>query len=488
MATTITAEQQQQQQQEEANAQLASQDVGLIFVREYYTFLNKKPNRLHAFYNKDSTFVRGDEGTLTNTIKGQEEIRKKIEECKFEDCKVLITQVDSQTSANNGILIQALGEMCNQNGPSQKFSQTFFLATQPNGYYVLNDIFRFLKDEVEIDYYTVDHEEAGSAPAVPTAVTPIVNNIASPAIHQQTPPTPSQDAAVGNATTTVVSNDDNTAASPVVTQKSAMATQQHETPVAAITATPDAVPSSPANVAPKKESETAPVAAKPTAPKTWANLTAATPATNGIAIDRASTTATAGTSSASTVTSEKPSVANAQPQPQPQRQPQQQQQQQSQPQQQQPQQQQLQPQQQQQQQQHHQHSNKNQQARKVYATQIFVKLVNESINEDQLIEVFSEVGTVKSCSIVRQKNCAFVEFNSPESCQKALLQHKFPVHGHTVLAEERRYNNNQQRYNNTTPFDPRRSSNNTNSSSDRKGHKQNRQNQGGKGKGALTSK
>lgn len=77
MATT-TAEQQhyhyqqQQQQQKDNNTQLASQDVGLIFVREYYTFLNKKPNRLHAFYNKDSTLVRGDEGTLTTTMKGQE--------------------------------------------------------------------------------------------------------------------------------------------------------------------------------------------------------------------------------------------------------------------------------------------------------------------------------------------------------------------------------------------------------------------------------
>jgi hypothetical protein len=51
---------------------LASQDVGLIFVREYYTFLNKKPSRLYAFYNKDSLFVRGDEGANVTTAKGQD--------------------------------------------------------------------------------------------------------------------------------------------------------------------------------------------------------------------------------------------------------------------------------------------------------------------------------------------------------------------------------------------------------------------------------
>lgn len=50
----------------------SSQDVGLIFVREYYTFLNKKPQRLYAFYGKDSLLVRGDEGETVQTYHGQE--------------------------------------------------------------------------------------------------------------------------------------------------------------------------------------------------------------------------------------------------------------------------------------------------------------------------------------------------------------------------------------------------------------------------------
>lgn len=144
---------------------LASHEIGLIFVREYYTFLNKSPNKLYGFYGKDSFMVRGDEGqsSPSTAIQGQEEIRKKIEDLHFEDCRVLVSQVDSQISANNGILVQVLGEMCNMDGPLQKFSQTFFLAPQINGYYVLNDIFRFLKDEVNIDYYTCDEEKAAAA-------------------------------------------------------------------------------------------------------------------------------------------------------------------------------------------------------------------------------------------------------------------------------------------------------------------------------------
>lgn len=56
------------------NGKITSQDVGLIFAREYYTFLNKRPNRLHAFYGLDSLLVRGDEGETVSMVKGQEVI------------------------------------------------------------------------------------------------------------------------------------------------------------------------------------------------------------------------------------------------------------------------------------------------------------------------------------------------------------------------------------------------------------------------------
>lgn len=60
----------------------------------------------------------------------------------FDDCKVFVSNVDSQSSADGGIIVQVLGEMSNGAGPWRKFAQTFFLAEQPNGFFVLNDIFR----------------------------------------------------------------------------------------------------------------------------------------------------------------------------------------------------------------------------------------------------------------------------------------------------------------------------------------------------------
>jgi hypothetical protein len=51
-----------------------------------------------------------------------------------------------------GLIVQVLGELSNNGGAWHKFSQTFFLAEQPQGYYVLNDIFRFLKEDIDPEY------------------------------------------------------------------------------------------------------------------------------------------------------------------------------------------------------------------------------------------------------------------------------------------------------------------------------------------------
>ena len=68
----------------------------------------------------------------------------------------MLSSVDSLASTGGGIVIQVLGELSNRDEPSQKFAETFFLAEQPNGYFVLNDIFRYLKEDVESDYDGTD--------------------------------------------------------------------------------------------------------------------------------------------------------------------------------------------------------------------------------------------------------------------------------------------------------------------------------------------
>lgn len=128
-------------------------EVGWLFVQQYYTFMNQSPDKLHLFYNKHSLCVHGVEGDTDSLVaEGQENIHAQISDRKFKDCKVLVSSVDSQASSSGGVVVQVLGEMSNAGLQCHKFCQTFFLAEQPSGYYVLNDIFRFLKEDVDADY------------------------------------------------------------------------------------------------------------------------------------------------------------------------------------------------------------------------------------------------------------------------------------------------------------------------------------------------
>lgn len=128
--------------------EIAKDEVGWYFVEQYYTTLSRSPEKLYLFYNKRSQLVSGQETEKMDVCVGQRAINDKIKELDFQDCKVRVTNVDSQASDSN-IVIQVIGEISNKSQPHRKFTQTFVLATQTNGYFVLNDIFRYLVDEEE---------------------------------------------------------------------------------------------------------------------------------------------------------------------------------------------------------------------------------------------------------------------------------------------------------------------------------------------------
>jgi len=87
----------------------------------------------------------------------------------YQDCKVRVTNVDSQGSGDN-IVIQVIGEVSNKSSESKKFVQCFVLASQPSGYYVLNDMLRYINDEPEEEL----EDTAGPDPAT-------VETVAEPA-------------------------------------------------------------------------------------------------------------------------------------------------------------------------------------------------------------------------------------------------------------------------------------------------------------------
>ncbi|KAJ3469273.1 hypothetical protein MRS44_003338 [Fusarium solani] len=160
------------------NSNLSKDEVGWYFVEQYYTTLSKSPEKLHLFYGKRSQFVYGLEAEVANVSVGRQAIQERIKALDFQDCKVRVSNVDSQASFEN-IVIQVIGETSNKAGEPKKFVQTFVLAQQPSGYFVLNDILRYIDDETDdesaaapeepVEEPEVAEEEPAAAPVEPEA-------------------------------------------------------------------------------------------------------------------------------------------------------------------------------------------------------------------------------------------------------------------------------------------------------------------------------
>ena len=264
---------------------------------------------------------------LTKPI--DQEIHNKITSIGFEDCKVFIHSVDAQSSANGGIIIQVIGEMSNHNDPWRKFVQTFFLAEQPNGYFVLNDIFRFLKEEtLEGDGTDEEVHESNTVPE-PVPVAQTVVSPPEPAYEPLCDPAPPP-AVVENSVPAVVADEAPTTdiSEPHVTQTPTPAPEEHIPPpvAAAPVAQPNGVhtpepekltpvpaepspvstpaprqstptpatnsPATPATApAPAIHSHSAPApapATAPQAPRSWASLAASNPKKWGAAVNQES--------------------------------------------------------------------------------------------------------------------------------------------------------------------------------------------------------
>ncbi|KAF8853658.1 hypothetical protein BDZ45DRAFT_694114 [Acephala macrosclerotiorum] len=156
---------------------LSKDEVGWYFVEQYYTTLSKSPEKLHLFYGTRSQFVSGQEAEVSAVAVGRSAIQERIKQLDFQDCKVRVSNVDSQASYEN-IVIQVIGETSNKSADLKKFVQTFVLAQQPTGYFVLNDIFRYINEEGEEE--TVENAQD------PTVADTLVEDVEMPKAQPST--------------------------------------------------------------------------------------------------------------------------------------------------------------------------------------------------------------------------------------------------------------------------------------------------------------
>lgn len=168
-------------------AELSKDEIGWYFVEQYYTTLSKSPEKLHLFYGKRSQMVIGPEAEVAPISVGRAAIQERIKSLGFQDCKVRVSNVDSQSS-DETIVIQVIGETSNKSADLKKFVQTFVLAQQPTGYFVLNDIFRYINEDVEEETAEATATEETAAPATEEIAEPVEMPKAQPAVEETKTP------------------------------------------------------------------------------------------------------------------------------------------------------------------------------------------------------------------------------------------------------------------------------------------------------------
>ncbi|KAE8306984.1 hypothetical protein BDV41DRAFT_569430 [Aspergillus transmontanensis] len=425
---------------EQKNA-ISKDEVGWYFVEQYYTNMSRSPDKLHLFYSRRSQLVFGTEAESVPVAVGQKAINEKIKQLDFQDCKVRVLNVDSQASFDN-ILISVIGEISNKSEPSRKFIQTFVLAEQPNGYYVLNDIFRYLVDEEDI----VNEEPTPAATAASAASAEPAEPAVEPAADEPTQPetesAPTAESQVADEVTVAKVDEkleqaeekaDEEQPEEPATQANGTEAQRSEDvqePVALAEseasntekpATPEPTPASTTqkeNVAPAKE----PAVPARAVPKTWANIASKSGATAPVvpAIPVAPAKPAPASSSAQSVpapvaAAATPTLATDSTPSQPpsndgsgwQTA-------------------------------GHDHKKTQPRASDDQNVMAYIKNVTDKVDATLLKQTLSRFGKLKHFDVSRQKNCAFVEFADPAGYAAAVAANPHQIGTEQISVEERR--------------------------------------------------
>ncbi|KAL2540794.1 Nuclear transport factor 2 (NTF2) family protein with RNA binding (RRM-RBD-RNP motif) domain [Abeliophyllum distichum] len=155
---------------------VSAQVVGNAFVEQYYHILYHTPELVHRFYQDISKLGRPEEDGSMSITTTMQAINEKILSFNYGDLRAEIRSVDAQESFNGGVQVLVTGRLTGMDNTVCNFTQTFFLAPQDKGYFVLNDMFRFL-DNVNANPILVNDVVA---PITPEKSNRVFNDVVAP--------------------------------------------------------------------------------------------------------------------------------------------------------------------------------------------------------------------------------------------------------------------------------------------------------------------
>ncbi|CAL5208103.1 unnamed protein product [Lathyrus oleraceus] len=124
---------------------LTAAQVGTYFVGQYYHVLQNQPEFVHQFYSDASTMLRID-GHARETATAMLQIHSLVMSLSYTGIE--IKTAHSLESWSGGVIVMVSGSVQIKDSLRRKFMQTFFLAPQEKGFFVLNDIFHFVEDDL----------------------------------------------------------------------------------------------------------------------------------------------------------------------------------------------------------------------------------------------------------------------------------------------------------------------------------------------------
>ncbi|XVE91623.1 hypothetical protein REPUB_Repub01dG0026200 [Reevesia pubescens] len=143
------------------------QGIGNAFVKQFYTVLHNDPTQAYKFYLDISVLSRpGPDGAM-KSVTTVKDINELILSLDYQSYKAEITFADAQISYANGVVVLVTGSLIGKDDVRRKFTQSFFLAPQERGYYVLNDVFRYVDDDEQVAVMNNDVDESTQASLSP---------------------------------------------------------------------------------------------------------------------------------------------------------------------------------------------------------------------------------------------------------------------------------------------------------------------------------
>ncbi|KAL2556888.1 Nuclear transport factor 2 (NTF2) family protein with RNA binding (RRM-RBD-RNP motif) domain [Forsythia ovata] len=122
--------------------------VGSYFIQQYHQVFHQQRDIVHQFYTDNSSMIRID-GDSSESVSGRVQIHQVIMSLNF--TLIEIKTINSLESLNGGVLVVVSGSVKSRDFDGcRKFVQTFFLAPQEKGYFVLNDVFHFVDENVPL--------------------------------------------------------------------------------------------------------------------------------------------------------------------------------------------------------------------------------------------------------------------------------------------------------------------------------------------------